>query len=141
MSSNVLTYIIELQSHFNRLQIEFKDFFDKYTPTIVGKTAVSFFKSRFQIEGWERAGDWQQVQRTAYVLSSLWDSLDSDRGQCLLTVDCCLLTLKLCFYPQLLRSSIPKHPSYTIPRTSSAPPAFLQRRHCRLCHRLQDLSL
>ena len=29
----------------------------------VGKTAVSFFKQRFQIEGWERAGDWQQVQR------------------------------------------------------------------------------
>ena len=53
----------ELQSHFNRLQIEFKDFFDKYAPTIVGKTAVSFFKQRFQIEGWERAGDWQQVQR------------------------------------------------------------------------------
>ena len=63
MSSNVLTYIIELQSHFNRLQIEFKDFFDKYAPKIVGKTAVSFFKQRFQIEGWERAGDWQQVQR------------------------------------------------------------------------------
>lgn len=53
----------ELQSHFNRLQVEFKDFFDKYAPTIVGKTAVSFFKQRFQIEGWERAGDWQQVQR------------------------------------------------------------------------------
>ena len=44
MSSNVLTYIIELQSHFNRIQIEFKDFFDKYAPKIVGKTAVSFFK-------------------------------------------------------------------------------------------------
>ena len=53
----------ELQSHFSRLQVEFKDFFDKYAPTIVGKTAVSFFKQRFQIEGWERAGDWQQVQR------------------------------------------------------------------------------
>ena len=47
----------ELQSNFNRLQKEFKDFFDKYAPSIVGKTAVSFFKQRFQIEGWERAGD------------------------------------------------------------------------------------
>lgn len=53
----------ELQSHFNRLKKEFQYLFDDYAPAIVGKTAVSFFKQRFKIEGWERAGDWQQVQR------------------------------------------------------------------------------
>ncbi len=53
----------EFESHLKRLGEEFKDLFDKYAPKIVGTVAVRFFKSRFQIEGWERAGDWQQVQR------------------------------------------------------------------------------
>ena len=88
----------ELQSHFNRLQIEFKDFFDKYAPTIVGKTAVSFFKSRFQIEGWERAGDWQQVQRIpSYTLhiclcSVVPMGLFGFRPWAM-SVDCCLLSV------------------------------------------------
>lgn len=53
----------EFEGNLKRLQKEFKDLFDKYAPKIAGAVAVRFFKSRFQIEGWERAGDWQEVQR------------------------------------------------------------------------------
>lgn len=53
----------EFERRLKELQEEFKDLFDKYAPRIAGTVAVRFFKSRFQIEGWERAGDWQEVQR------------------------------------------------------------------------------
>lgn len=46
----------------NRLKNEFKDLFDKYAPTIAGKTAVSYFKKNFQNEAWGRV-KWQEVKR------------------------------------------------------------------------------
>lgn len=45
-----------------RLKNEFKDLFDKYGPTIAGKTAVSYFKKNFQNEAWGRV-KWQEVKR------------------------------------------------------------------------------
>lgn len=53
----------EFERRLKELQEEFKDLFDKYAPRIAGTVAVRFFKSRFQIEGWERSGDWKEVQR------------------------------------------------------------------------------
>ena len=45
-----------------RLKDEFKELFDKYGPTIAGKTAVSYFKKNFQNEAWGRV-KWTEVQR------------------------------------------------------------------------------
>lgn len=53
----------QFQQRLNDLQSDFKDLFDSYAPVIVGRIAVGFFKERFQIEGWMRAGDWPEVQR------------------------------------------------------------------------------
>jgi phage gpG-like protein len=52
----------QFKKEIDRLQNEFKDLFDKYGPTIAGKTAVSYFKKNFQNEGWGRV-KWQEVKR------------------------------------------------------------------------------
>lgn len=52
----------QFQQELNRLQSEFKELFDKYAPTIAGKTAVSYFKKNFQNEAWGRV-KWQEVKR------------------------------------------------------------------------------
>lgn len=52
----------QFKKELNRLQSEFKDLFDKYGPTIAGKTAVSYFKKNFQNEAWGRVR-WQEVKR------------------------------------------------------------------------------
>lgn len=45
-----------------RLKNKFKELFEKYAPTIAGKTAVSYFKKNFQNEAWGRV-KWQEVKR------------------------------------------------------------------------------
>lgn len=52
----------QFQQETNRLQKEFKELFEKYAPTIAGKTAVSYFKKNFQNEAWGRV-KWQEVKR------------------------------------------------------------------------------
>lgn len=52
----------QFRQELNRLQSEFKELFDKYAPTIAGKTAVSYFKKNFQNEAWGRV-KWQEVKR------------------------------------------------------------------------------
>lgn len=52
----------QFQQELKRLQSEFKELFDKYAPTIAGKTAVSYFKKNFQNEAWGRV-KWQEVKR------------------------------------------------------------------------------
>ena len=41
----------QFQQKLNRLQSEFKELFDKYAPTIAGKTAVSYFKKTSRTTG------------------------------------------------------------------------------------------
>lgn len=52
----------QFRKEIGRLKNEFKDLFDKYGPTIAGKTAVSYFKKNFQNEAWGRV-KWTEVQR------------------------------------------------------------------------------
>lgn len=52
----------QFQQETSRLQKEFKELFEKYAPTIAGKTAVSYFKKNFQNEAWGRV-KWQEVKR------------------------------------------------------------------------------
>ena len=52
----------QFQQELNRLEKEFKELFEKYAPTIAGKTAVSWFKKNFQNEAWGRV-KWTEVQR------------------------------------------------------------------------------
>lgn len=52
----------QFQQELNRLEKEFKELFEKYAPTIAGKTAVSYFKKNFQNEAWGRV-KWTEVQR------------------------------------------------------------------------------
>lgn len=52
----------QFKQEIDRLQDEFKALFDKYAPTIAGKTAVSYFKKNFQNEAWGRV-KWQEVKR------------------------------------------------------------------------------
>lgn len=52
----------QFKNEIDRLQNEFKDLFDKYGPTIAGKTAVSYFKKNFQNEAWGRVR-WREVKR------------------------------------------------------------------------------
>lgn len=50
------------QQEIKRLENDFKQLFEKYAPTIAGKTAVSYFKKNFQNEAWGRMA-WKEVQR------------------------------------------------------------------------------
>lgn len=52
----------QFQQETSRLQKEFKELFEKYAPTIAGKTAVSYFKKNFQNEAWGRV-KWTEVKR------------------------------------------------------------------------------
>jgi phage gpG-like protein len=52
----------EFQKHIKDLEKEFKDFFDKAGPVIVGNEAVSRFKKNFRDEGFF-GEKWKEVQR------------------------------------------------------------------------------
>ena len=52
----------DFQRRLLRLKQELPDFFNRYVPTIIGRTAVSFFKRTFQKEAWDRQ-HWPEVKR------------------------------------------------------------------------------
>ncbi len=52
----------QFQLRLKSLKKEFKDLYDKYAPTIAGKTAVRLFKENFQEEGFF-GEEWKEVQR------------------------------------------------------------------------------
>lgn len=52
----------DFETHLQRLEKQYGEFYNQYAPTIAAKTAVSFFKKCFQSESWERV-KWKEVQR------------------------------------------------------------------------------
>ncbi|MCQ2260343.1 MAG: hypothetical protein MJZ77_03005 [Bacteroidales bacterium] len=52
----------DFQRRLQQIRQELPDFFHRFVPTIIGHTAVSFFKRTFQKEAWDRQ-HWTEVKR------------------------------------------------------------------------------